>query len=100
MIALICAVPLGLLATGTAWGEWGTEEMAGLIQNGSVLGYTPSGMENGWSLETIMPDYTIGSMPEAMGYILSAVIGVLICILLFRLISAAKKDKTDFGSKY
>ena len=28
---LIVLTPLGLLATGTAWGEWGADEIAGLV---------------------------------------------------------------------
>ena len=45
---LIVLTPVGLLATGTAWGEWGVDEMATLVSGGTQLGYTPSGMENGF----------------------------------------------------
>lgn len=45
MAVLIIFTPLGLLASGTAWGEWGVEEMASLVSNGKALGYTPAGME-------------------------------------------------------
>ena len=40
MAVLIVLTPLGLLATGTAWGEWGVDEMATLVSGGSQLGYT------------------------------------------------------------
>ena len=50
MAVLIIFTPLGLLASGTAWGEWGVEEMASLVSNGKALGYTPAGMEKGFSL--------------------------------------------------
>lgn len=40
MAVLIGLTPLGLLATGTAWGEWGVDEMATLVSGGSQLGYT------------------------------------------------------------
>ena len=50
MAVLIVLTPLGLLATGTAWGEWGADEIAGLVSGGSQLGYTPSGMTNGFGV--------------------------------------------------
>ena len=97
MAAMICAVPLGLLATGTAWGEWGTDEIAEVVTNGASLGYTPAGMTGGFELSTIFPDYSIGGIPEAVGYILSAVIGVAIAIIVFRLIAGGMKTRTDFS---
>ena len=33
--ALIVLTPIGLLATGTAWGEWGVDEMATLVSGGT-----------------------------------------------------------------
>jgi cobalt/nickel transport system permease protein len=97
LAVLICAVPLGLLAEGTAWGEWGVEEMAGLTSGGTALGYTPSGMLTGFSLEAIFPDYTIAGIPDAAAYILSAVIGVALVVILFRLIAASMKPKTVYS---
>lgn len=85
MLLLIALVPLGLIAEGTAWGEWGTEEMASLVQGGSVLGYTPQGMESGFSLASLLPDYSVAGLPAASGYILSAVIGVALSLIVFRL---------------
>lgn len=90
---LVLATPLGLLATGTAWGEWGADEIAEVVQNGTELGYTPSGLENGWALEPIMPDYTLGEMNEVVAYILSAIIGVALLVIIFKLISLPMKDK-------
>lgn len=98
LAVLICAVPLGLIATGTAWGEWGVDEISGVVSNGVALGYTPKGMEGGFELSAIMPDYSIAGLPEVVGYILSAIIGIAICIIIFRIISAGMKKKTDFGA--
>ena len=53
LITVICLTPLGLLATGTAWGEWGTDEV------GNMLGYVPKGMKQGFSFNSIIPDYSI-----------------------------------------
>lgn len=93
LAVLVALVPLGLLAEGTAWGEWGADEIAAIETNGVALGYTPAGLENGWSLETLIPDYSMGGVPEVLGYILSAVIGIAILIIVFRLISSLKKSK-------
>ena len=68
---LIAATPLGLLATGTAWGEWGSDEIADIVTNGSALGYTPKGLAEGWSLSVLMPDYAVSGMNEVAAYILS-----------------------------
>ena len=86
---LTAATPLGLLAAGTAWGEWGTDEIAGVAEGGSALGYTPAGMENGWELSAPMPDYSLEGVGEVLAYILSAVIGVALLIILFKLLSLA-----------
>ncbi|MCR4693910.1 MAG: cobalt transporter CbiM [Pseudobutyrivibrio sp.] len=94
MAALIALVPLGLIAEGTAWGEWGADE----IMEITGLSYVPSGLENGWALESIFPDYTMAGIPDVAAYILSAIVGVAIAIILFRLFAAAKKEKTDYGT--
>lgn len=91
IVALICLTPLGLLATGTAWGEWGTDEIKDVLTGGKSLGFVPEGMKNGFNFESIMPDYTIGGLPEIVGYILSAIAGVAIMIILFKIIGSIKK---------
>ena len=90
---LIAACPLGLLATGTAWGEWGADEIAEIVTDGKALGYTPSGLESGWSLDVPMPDYALEGMNETLAYILSAVIGVALLLILFKLISIPMKGR-------
>ncbi|MEE8716666.1 MAG: cobalt transporter CbiM [Coriobacteriales bacterium] len=90
---LIVATPLGLLAEGDAWGEWGIEDLA------NSLGYTPSGMASGWEWTALMPDYSIGSLPDWVGYVLSAVIGVALLVIVFRLVAAAMKTPVDFDAR-
>ncbi|UZQ50070.1 cobalt transporter CbiM [Clostridium kluyveri] len=94
IVALICLTPIGLIATGTAWGEWGTDEIKNVSIGGKTLGYIPEGMKNGFSFNTFMPDYAIKGLPETAGYILSAVTGVVILVILFKIISSLKKNKT------
>lgn len=59
-LLLVCT-PLGLLATGTAWGEWGADEVE------AEVGYIPEGMERAGSWQGILPDYSLpgdeGSAP-------------------------------------
>ncbi len=95
VVALICLTPLGLLATGTAWGEWGIDEIKDVISGGKSLGYTPKGMEHGFRFDTIMPDYAISGLSDTAGYLLSAVAGVAILIILFKVISSLKKDRIE-----
>lgn len=90
---LIAACPLGLLAAGTAWGEWGADEIAEVITKGKTLGYTPAGLEKGWSLNVPMPDYALEGMNEVVAYILSAIIGVALLVILFKLLSLAMKGR-------
>lgn len=94
IVALICLTPLGLLATGTAWGEWGADEIKDVVSGGNTLGFVPQGMKNGFSFEAIMPDYAVRGLPDIAGYILSAIAGVAILIILFKIISSIKKDKS------
>ena len=93
--ALICLTPLGLLASGTAWGEWGADEIADYSQNGTVLGFTPEGMENGFSFNSLIPDYAVSGINETIGYIISAVIGVALLIIFFKLISSVKRKSVN-----
>ena len=89
LIAMIVLTPLGLLAEGTAWGEWAPEEIAELAESGSPLGYTPTGLLDGFSLDVLFPDYAVSGLPEIYGYMLSAIMGTAVLILAFKLMSAA-----------
>jgi len=90
---LILLSPLGLLAQGTAWGEWGADELK------ETLGFIPQGMEKiaeWWP--TLLPDYTLPGLANsfgqsAAGYILSAIIGVLIITGITYLFSKSVKQK-------
>jgi cobalt/nickel transport system permease protein len=67
--------PIGLLAPGTAWGEWGAEELSGL-----GLSFIPAGMEKLSSLWSApVPDYDLPSLGNTpVAYILSAIVGIII----------------------
>lgn len=70
--ALIVLTPIGLLAPGTAWGEWGRDELQNL-----GLGYIPAGYDqfsNVWRAP--LADYTLPSFDANLGYVLSALLGI------------------------
>jgi hypothetical protein len=79
LMLLVILTPLGLLAVGETFGEWGPEEVK------EKLGFVPPGLESLsdlWSAP--LPDYALPGGGESMtgaaaAYILSAVIGVVMC---------------------
>lgn len=81
VLVLLAAVPLGLIATGTAWGEWGSGELR------DKLGYVPSGFERFGEWWTgILPGYALPGGGEgawaAAVYIASGVLGVVALLVL------------------
>ena len=53
-------------------------------------------MLGGFSFGAVFPDYSVAGLPEAFGYILSAVIGTALLILVFRIAAALLSDKIDY----
>lgn len=74
--ALVVLSPLGLLASGTAWGEWGAQEIK------ARLGFIPAGLQHlSDTWHAVIPDYSLPGLNGSFGqsavvYILAAVIGV------------------------
>lgn len=91
LIVLIILCPLGLLTEATAWGEWGTDEISDVVVNGQALGYVPSGMAEGWSWAAPFGDYGIPGLPDVTGYILSAIIGVAVLTIIFKIIAGIRR---------
>jgi hypothetical protein len=79
MAVLVVLVPIGLIASGTAYGEWGPDELQ------QEVGYVPTGLQQLSGLWTPpLPDYDFpgghDTLPsQAPGYYFSAIIGGLIC---------------------
>jgi cobalt/nickel transport system permease protein len=71
---LVLASPLGLLASGSAWGEW---------DRGSALGFT-----------ALIPDYSVEGAQPALGYLFSAAIGASLLVILFKLLGLIRKPGT------
>ncbi|NLU49352.1 MAG: cobalamin biosynthesis protein [Syntrophomonadaceae bacterium] len=79
LVVLMLLSPLGLLATGTAFGEWAMDE---LLQE---VGFIPAGLAKFADLwpYSLFPDYTVpglsaGFLQSAIGYIISAMVGVIL----------------------
>jgi len=68
--AALCLVPLGLLAGGTAWGEWTPEELERLV------GFVPAGIRTAAHLPAPLADYAAPGIGPVAGYLLSAALGV------------------------
>jgi len=88
---LVLFTPLGLLASGTAWGEWGTEEIK------EFIGFVPKGMEEGFQFNSLIPDYNLGNLKEYIGYIISAILGVTIILIIFKILSKINLSKDTKG---
>ena len=73
---LILLTPIGVLAPGTAWGEWGAEELRG------TLGFVPTGLERIGSLWTAsVPDYAPAFIQNPLlGYLFAAAVGAALVI--------------------
>lgn len=86
LFILILLSPLGiilpyLLNAGSAWGEWGPEEIK------EMIGYVPEGLEKLSSiLNPLFPDYNLkvwengNLLQQSLGYIISGLIGVGIVV--------------------
>ncbi len=85
---LACLSPLGIIIphifnSGAAWGEWSTDEIQ------KMSGFVPIGMEKLSSIwKATITDYTFyGWETKGLGmlswsYLLSAILGIIICLSL------------------
>ncbi len=96
--ALMVLSPLGLIAAGIAWGEWGTEDLqdpaireqiAHASGNMPPPEQVPQGLAHLSSIWTApLPDYAPAFMHNAnFGYIVSAVIGAGLILIVFSALS-------------
>ncbi len=95
LAVMIVLVPLGLLAPGTAWGEWSTRQLSGL-----GLAFVPQGMAKLSELWTApMSGYNLSAMKNAnLAYILSGIVGTIVIgmvVWLFTMLVTARKPEPD-----
>ena len=98
---LIVLSPVGLILpdhfkAGSAWGEWGADEMQKLV------GYVPQGLEKLSSLwNAPMPDYAFKGWEEkglphlSFAYIVSAVVGIVLIAGIVFLIGKMLAQEND-----
>ena len=102
LLVLAVLTPLGLLATGTAFGEWGSQELQ------QTLGYVPDGIKSGETLwQAIfsgysMPGFGNDFLHSSIGYILSAVIGIALIytatLVLGKIIAKREEEQRNENS--
>lgn len=83
---LIVLSPVGLLAKGTAWGEWRASELIAQLKHDHLGHSLPSGMAHGLNFNALFSDYTVAGVPLSLGYILSAVTAVIVFYLIGKLV--------------
>ena len=98
---LIVLSPLGLILpehfkAGSAWGEWGADEMQRLV------GYVPGGLKKLSSLwNAPIPDYAFKGWEEkglphlSLAYIVSAAVGRAITVIAVLLVGKILAKKVD-----
>ncbi|MDD2680329.1 MAG: PDGLE domain-containing protein [Candidatus Omnitrophica bacterium] len=91
--ALVILSPLGLILpgyfkAGSAWGEWGADEIQ------KLTGYVPGGLAKFASLwNAPLPDYAFRGWEEkglghlSLAYIVSAAAGILIVVIIMLLLA-------------
>lgn len=98
---LVVLSPVGLIVparfkAGSAWGEWGADEMERLV------GYVPQGMKHlsaAWNAP--MPDYALKGWQEkglehlSLAYLLSAMAGVTLIVLVVWLLGKILVKKSE-----
>lgn len=108
VVALVVATPLGLLATGDAWGEWDAEGAATAVQEAGDTSLKASVGLDAPTFADMLPtgDYlqayseanNLDFAGQAAMYILSGVIGVAVLTIVFRLISLTAKESLPHGN--
>ena len=110
LAALMMATPIGLLAVGTAWGEWGADdfnnpqtrqEIAAASQHTAPPTHPPAGIERLGSIWSApIPDYALPSLKsDKLGYVLSAMFGtgtIIAVCLIAGWISRVRRGHSSF----
>lgn len=87
--ALVILSPLGLLANGTAFGEWSKAELAKRLTGANLMTGLPAGMRHGLDYGAVLSDYHVPGTLLPVGYVLSAVTAVLVFVLIGKVLMAS-----------
>jgi len=92
LAVLIAAVPLGLLASGGAFGEWGNDELA------QRIGYVPKGLAHlGGHWRGLLPGYGwngAGGVWTVVSYMVSALVGAAVLTAIVWLLVRLRRRAT------
>lgn len=91
LAALAALCPLGLLARGSAWGEWNPRELLHTTWGGQPLAALPAGLARGPVLAAPLPGYLLPGLPAWLGYLLSAVAGAAALTIAWKLLGLARQ---------
>lgn len=95
IIGLLVLTPLGLLASGTAFGEWSNQELLGRLRSAHLSATLPRGMSHGLNYGAVLSDYTVPGTSLPIGYILCGVTAILIFVIIGKVLTSiyGKEDK-------
>ncbi|MCU0848922.1 MAG: cobalamin biosynthesis protein [Spirochaetes bacterium] len=100
LVVMAVVSPIGiklpeLMKAGEAWGEWSKDKIK------EMIGYVPAGMEKDSEIwKAPIPDYNLGDekstfMVQALSYMLSGAIGIIVCGGLLYLLSRLLVKKNE-----
>jgi len=95
LVILIIAVPAGLIASGTAFGEWGPDDLQ------QMLGYVPAGFNQLAGLwHAPLQDYDLPGqhdtpLSQTPGYYTSAIVGAALSCGAMYVIAKAMVKRRD-----
>ncbi len=92
LVCVLVLTPIGLIASGSAFGEWELSELK------EKIGYAPAGIANAHQLiRPILPDYGFAGLEgkpwEIVGYLASAFVGCLVVALFTR--AVVRRPRVD-----
>jgi len=85
LFGFVLFIPLGLMTSNPAWGEWSEEHYK------QVLGFVPKNIEQTKGFNAPFSDYTTSFLGDIGSYYFSAFIGILILFGVFILLQKVAK---------
>lgn len=89
---LAVMTPLGLIANGTAWGEWSNQELKHLLRIQGIDKSLPNGIVHGFNYHALFSNYEVKTLPDNLAYILIS-LTVFVCTLILVKVLLNGKDK-------
>ena len=99
IVALVAASPLGLDRGGNGMGRVGPRRNKERGEGRRSPGFVPAGMEKGFHFPRRCADYAVKGASDILGYVVSAILGVAVFIIAFKLLGLLKKDKRDESAR-